>query len=270
VKSIVTSSASNDSGLFETSLADERYLPFEGSGAVSQWRLELPVDWPQFDYDTISDLVMHLRYTAREGGLALQAAATAALGEKIGAAATVGSVRLLSVRHEFPTEWARFSAATIDSTTPLAPLTITLREEHYPFWAQQVEDFALYGVELFASAGTDVKIYDAETDDPPGSQHESTPSARPERRRHANRLAARRNSAPGRRVHHVLRRQLADRTVARAHVGRTKLNGWTSTRPNAIRPARRRGAMTSSARRSCARCFGRKSREEARRSSFGP
>jgi len=36
---------------------DERYLPFEGSGAVSQWRLELPTDVPQFDHDTISDVV---------------------------------------------------------------------------------------------------------------------------------------------------------------------------------------------------------------------
>ena len=42
LQSIVTSSAQNDSGLFETNLRDERYLPFEDSGVISEWQLELP------------------------------------------------------------------------------------------------------------------------------------------------------------------------------------------------------------------------------------
>jgi hypothetical protein len=45
VQSIVTSGASNDSGLFETNLRDERFLPFEGAGAVSTWQLDLPKDY---------------------------------------------------------------------------------------------------------------------------------------------------------------------------------------------------------------------------------
>ncbi len=49
-------------------LRDERYLPFENSGVVSEWQLELPADVRQFDYDTISDVILHMRYTAREGG----------------------------------------------------------------------------------------------------------------------------------------------------------------------------------------------------------
>jgi len=67
-ESIFTSSGRDDSGLFETSLRDERFLPFEGAGAISRWRLELPGSVPQFDYDTISDVILHLRYTARDGG----------------------------------------------------------------------------------------------------------------------------------------------------------------------------------------------------------
>jgi Tc toxin complex TcA C-terminal TcB-binding domain len=39
---IVTSSASNDGGLFETNLRDDRFLPFEGAGALSVWNLSLP------------------------------------------------------------------------------------------------------------------------------------------------------------------------------------------------------------------------------------
>jgi hypothetical protein len=67
VQSIVTSNAQNDSGMFEPSLRDERYLPFEGAGAESTWKLELPSDYRAFDYDTISDVILHIRYTARPG-----------------------------------------------------------------------------------------------------------------------------------------------------------------------------------------------------------
>jgi Tc toxin complex TcA C-terminal TcB-binding domain len=46
---IVTSSGTADSGMFETNLKDERFLPFEGHGAISAWKLSLP-PLPQFDY----------------------------------------------------------------------------------------------------------------------------------------------------------------------------------------------------------------------------
>lgn len=49
VQSIVTSGASNDSGMFETNLRDERFLPLEGAGAESTWKLDLPKDYPAFD-----------------------------------------------------------------------------------------------------------------------------------------------------------------------------------------------------------------------------
>ena len=49
---------------------------------------------------------------------------------------TLGSVRLFSVRHEFPTEWATFKAAVIDGGHPTASLTLKLRPEHYPFWSK--------------------------------------------------------------------------------------------------------------------------------------
>ncbi|TNH27808.1 insecticidal toxin protein [Micromonospora orduensis] len=179
VQSIVTSSAS-DSGLFDSGGGDDRYLPFEGSGAVSQWRLELPSDVPQFDHDTISDVVLHLHYTAREGGAALRSAAVAALQGRIAAAAAVGSTRLLSVRHEFPTEWARFVATAPTGLPPTAPLTLTLREEHYPYWSRLTTDRVLHALELFASAGdADVTVYDAAADNPPGSRHETLLRADP-------------------------------------------------------------------------------------------
>jgi Tc toxin complex TcA C-terminal TcB-binding domain/Neuraminidase-like domain/FHA domain/Putative peptidoglycan binding domain len=112
VSEIVTSGGQNDSGLFELRLDDERYLPFETAGAVSNWRLTLNNVFPQFDYTTITDVVMHLRYTARDGGSELAAAAATAAKSKLNSVALAesrtGLYRLFSARHEYPTNWAQF------------------------------------------------------------------------------------------------------------------------------------------------------------------
>lgn len=73
----------------------------------------------------------------------LRGAAQEHLRELVSQAATAGSMRLLSVRHEFPTEWARFTAAELDGDGT-APLTLTLREEHYPYWARVVAPLGLH------------------------------------------------------------------------------------------------------------------------------
>ncbi|MBL4685967.1 MAG: hypothetical protein JKY37_15340, partial [Nannocystaceae bacterium] len=70
-QSIATSSSQSDGGVFELNLGDARYLPFEGKGAISHWRLEMPRELRQFDYQTIEDVIVEIRYTAREGGEAL-------------------------------------------------------------------------------------------------------------------------------------------------------------------------------------------------------
>lgn len=141
VQAIVTSGGQSDSGLFETNLHDERYLPFEGSGVISEWQLALPAnpsqdDPCQFDYETITDVILHLRYTAREGGGLLRNGAIANLKTLIDNAQVAGSVRLFSLRHEFPSEWAQFKSVQLGGATPVAALTLTLRAEHYPFWSK--------------------------------------------------------------------------------------------------------------------------------------
>ncbi len=134
IQSIVTSSAQNDGGLFEFNLRDERYLPFEGAGADSVWRLELPVGIRQFDYNTISDVVLHVRYTAREGGELLRDKArenfltlfTTDLED------TKTFSRLFSLPHDFPNEWHRFITTDQD-------MQITLKRQHFPYFAQAFE-----------------------------------------------------------------------------------------------------------------------------------
>jgi hypothetical protein len=134
---IVTSNSQQDSGMFEPNLRDERYLPFEGAGVISTWEIELPHEYPQFDYGTISDVILHIRYTSRDGKPELKVSATKYLGEQIRNADAAGMVRLFSVRHEFPSAWAKFIATHIDGTKiQTAELSLELRPEHYPFWAR--------------------------------------------------------------------------------------------------------------------------------------
>lgn len=113
MESIATSSAQNDSGMFELNFRDERYLPFEGSGAVSLWRIELPKAFPQFDYETISDIVLHINYTSRQGGAALRDAAVKNLTEILKDDAKKPQMRLFSLRHEFSSEWYQLQSVAL-------------------------------------------------------------------------------------------------------------------------------------------------------------
>ncbi len=137
VQSIVTSGAQNDSGMFETNLRDERYLPFEGQGAISTWRIEMPKSFKSFDYNTISDVVLHVRYTSRDGGTQLKAQAEQelqeALNEFIRFEGARGLMQMFSLRHEFSTEWSRFLNAPEDA---VQSLTAAFTQERFPFLFQ--------------------------------------------------------------------------------------------------------------------------------------
>jgi Tc toxin complex TcA C-terminal TcB-binding domain len=38
------------------------------NGAISRWWIELPLENNHFDTETLSDLILHLNFMAREGG----------------------------------------------------------------------------------------------------------------------------------------------------------------------------------------------------------
>lgn len=111
IQSIATSTGQNDAGLFELNFRDERYLPFEGAGAISSWHLKLNPDLPQFDYNTISDAVLHIGYTAREGGGALRAKAVEEFNKKLNELALsesrTGLFRVLDLKREYPDKFYR-------------------------------------------------------------------------------------------------------------------------------------------------------------------
>jgi len=154
-QSIVTSGAQNDSGMFETNLRDERYLPFEGQGAISTWHIEMPQSFKSFDYNTISDVVLHVRYTSRDGSAQLKSQADqelqAALNDFIRFEGARGLMQMFSLRHEFPTEWSRFLNAP---EGVVQSLTAGLTKERFPFLFQG-KDISIKNIDVFVKVKPD-------------------------------------------------------------------------------------------------------------------
>jgi len=133
IQSIVTSTAQNDAGLFEANVRDDRYLPFEGAGAIGTWRLELPNDVPQFDFESISDVVLHLRYTAREAGH-LRADASAHVKEDV-LQQPDSLLQLFGLNSDFGDEWNQFRQAADDASRKLE---LSVSEDDFPYWLKRL------------------------------------------------------------------------------------------------------------------------------------
>lgn len=140
---VVTSSGTNDSGMFETNLRDDRFLPFEGAGAISTWTLSLPSDLRAFDYMTISDVILHIRYTAREAGNPLGAQATAELKTMLDTQGQSSQALLFCLRYDFPTEWSAF----INGTGNFA---MTLEKQYFPYVVQGAKVLTIDSLTLYA------------------------------------------------------------------------------------------------------------------------
>jgi hypothetical protein len=129
VQSIVINDGRDDGGMFAMDHRDERYLPFEGNGVVSGWNLALTSAVPTFDWRTITDVVLHLRYTAREGGDLLRQAALESLSAEL---AALPLRRAFSARSEFSTEWNAFLRPAEGASE--AVLGVELAERLFPFF----------------------------------------------------------------------------------------------------------------------------------------
>ena len=141
IQAIATSHAQNDAGLFELNFNDERFLPFEGAGAVSQWTIDLPIANNQFDFGTISDVVLHLRYNAEPGSNTLATASRANLATVVPKA----GARLFVLNHEFGSEWQRFLSPQPNTDQVLA---FTLEKKHLPFRARAATNVKITRLEL--------------------------------------------------------------------------------------------------------------------------
>jgi hypothetical protein len=152
VTSIAASTGQNDAGMFEFNFRDERYLPFEGAGAVSDWQIELSTkkELRQFDYATISDVILHLKYTARENGGLFKDSAADYIKRFLKNDAELSDqplMRMFSMKHEFTTEWHKFLHPATAGGEQV--LKFTIGKERFPFFAQ-ARDIVAMKIEVFA------------------------------------------------------------------------------------------------------------------------
>jgi hypothetical protein len=156
ITSIAVSSGQNDSGVFELNFRDERYIPFEGAGAISKWRIELPEKFRQFDYDSITDVILHLRYTAVEGGDKLKKPATDSVQEYIKSVEQLsrqeGLFAAFDLKHDFVNEWYKATQPPSGATKRL--LTLNNLNERLPIFTKgrQPNEIQATDVYLFTSA----------------------------------------------------------------------------------------------------------------------
>ncbi|KAI9771436.1 MAG: hypothetical protein M1840_002056 [Geoglossum simile] len=135
ISSIAVSTADRDSGVFELDFKGERFMPFEGAGAISSWRLELNETFRQFDYETITDVIIHLQYTSLDGGNTLGQAASGYVQDYIShivdVSDTEGLYAIFDVPRDFPAEWEAFKSGP-------SPRVLTLNNinERLPVYAK--------------------------------------------------------------------------------------------------------------------------------------
>jgi hypothetical protein len=127
-EAIATSGGRDDSGMFQLDFNDQRYLPFEYMGAVSRWRIELPPDNNYFDTDSLTDLVISIGYTAREGGEPLRQAAFAAARRHLPG----DGWRFFELRHDFPDAWQQLRDSALEEGRR-ARLRLRLERQMFPF-----------------------------------------------------------------------------------------------------------------------------------------
>ncbi|KAL6795809.1 hypothetical protein GGI42DRAFT_356796 [Trichoderma sp. SZMC 28013] len=137
IQSIAVSHEQQDSGVFNLDFKDERYIPFEGAGVISKWHLELPTSVKQFYYNTTTDIVLHVKYTAVQGGAAFKKvasdAASAFQKTATGFSITDGMFAVLDLKNDFPTEWYRWVSA--DKTQP-SSISLVALQDRLPFFTK--------------------------------------------------------------------------------------------------------------------------------------
>ncbi|KAI1355605.1 hypothetical protein F5Y01DRAFT_301744 [Xylaria sp. FL0043] len=139
IGSPTANSAAAGTGSFSFDFARDRYSPFEGAGVISTWQIKLPPTFRQFDYRTISDVVLQLRYTAIDGGDIFGRAASESVQEKIKKpsppASTVLSI-LVNVPNDYASSWYAFRSDLQNGRT--GRLHMPGMAGMLPFWTQRL------------------------------------------------------------------------------------------------------------------------------------
>ena len=106
-------------GLFDLNYRDDRYLPFEGTGAISTWRLELGGSTTAYQKKDFKDVTLQLRYAASNGGQAFANSVKGLLKPYT-------TATLFEMAKDFPQAWKAFL------TDQTQDLELSLTRQQFP------------------------------------------------------------------------------------------------------------------------------------------
>ncbi|CAM1508037.1 Fc.00g048850.m01.CDS01 [Cosmosporella sp. VM-42] len=162
ITSIALSNGIQDSGTFELNFNTETYQPFEGAGAIGTWKLDLPNKLRQFDYSTISDVVMHIKYTSKDGGSTLREAASKGISSILKQTAEMSTRNsfslLIDARNDSPDSWFAMNAATSSVLSSQSRvLVMSDIRDRLPFFTKTVK-VAMAGLTIYTRGVAGDKI----------------------------------------------------------------------------------------------------------------
>jgi hypothetical protein len=120
--------------VFELSFRDERYMPFEGLGAISQWSLSLPKTFRQFDYQTINDVIVSISYNAEQDSTLrarVEAQNAAIEGSILNFFSNTPARRLFSLRQDFSSAFTRLARSAAGTQ-----VQIEISDRNFPLFVQ--------------------------------------------------------------------------------------------------------------------------------------
>jgi hypothetical protein len=154
-----------NSGVFALNFDGDRFLPFEGTGAVSRWRLELGGPPGSYDMGSLTDATITLKYTALQGGDAFAASVRGLLKP-------TDVLRAFSLSVDFADAWQAFLQG--DATS----INLPLRQSLFPnmvsgairaiFTRYEYADQAQGGASFVIDATQPVPLPDGKTVDTSG------------------------------------------------------------------------------------------------------
>jgi hypothetical protein len=129
-QSIATSKGVNDTGMFILNFNDIQYLPFENTGAVSTWSLSLPPSTNKINFDSISDVIINIKYTALDGGTNFENQVKTIYSSLPNSVGDYIKIKTFDLKQAFANNWMQMFDAKPDSNNEQS-ITFDLTDNYW-------------------------------------------------------------------------------------------------------------------------------------------
>lgn len=134
-------------------------MPFEGAGAISDWNLHFPAfELRPIDFSSISDVVVHVRYTSRHGNKMMKMGALNNVKDFLRKQQSLdkeGSFGLLDLKHDYPIEWHRLITGSYSGDS--VHLDLPNIKERLPFYTK-AQTVSVSNVYLLLKTKVDITV----------------------------------------------------------------------------------------------------------------